>query len=110
MAGICSAFPSAAGAHDWFDVACCHARDCREISPAELKSYPEGIIWTSARSGHVWKIPWGAVSIIDKKPKIRISPDGRFYGCEQLQSSQWIGDGHYHTPAEAFCLYLGNGS
>lgn len=58
----------------------------------------------------MWKLPWDAISMIDKKPKIRISPDGKFYGCEQLQSSHWIGDGLYHTRAEAYCVYLGNGS
>lgn len=100
----------AANAHDWFDVACCHSDDCRPIDVSELQSYSQGIIWTSARSGRVWKIPFDAISAIDKKPKIRISPDGKYYGCEQLQSSQWIGDGLYHTPAAAFCLYLGNGS
>ena len=99
-----------AHAHDWFDYACCEEEDCRPIDAAELQSYPGGIQWTSARSGRVWKFPYSAVNPIDKQPVIRLSPDGKLYGCEQLERTEFKNGFKLVTPAVGRCLYLGGGS
>lgn len=95
---------SPARAHEWYDYACCEDHDCNVIDARELSYNPANRIWTwtSSRSGAVYIIHADSVSPIDKGPRIRVSKDGRYHGCERNVAS---GEG---TPAKwvPYCIYL----
>lgn len=57
---------------------CCNCRDCRQISGAdwsEVKVTIDGYVWSSSKSQATYSIPFGS-------PKIKISQDGFYHGCE----------------------------
>lgn len=82
---------SPAAAHDWYDNACCNATDCRPISGvkpdgtawSEVEQTAEGWVWTSSRTGRVWRFAEGGEPRNDGQPKVRPSWDGHHHGCER---------------------------
>lgn len=91
-----------AGAHEWYDAACCSDEDCHVIDWSELQRVDDKWIWTSAKSGAVHIINVNSVSPVDKQPRIRVSKDGKLHGCERNtadkpgEPDRWV----------AYCLYF----
>ena len=91
-----------AKAHGWFEQACCHDKDCKQISETELTREGDKLIWQSARSGARHVINVNAVSPVDKKPRIRPSQDSNFWGCEEN-----LADRPQDPPLwKAYCVYI----
>jgi hypothetical protein len=97
---------------NWYDEACCDNKDCRVIDSEEIWFEGDKLFWKSKRSGklHVihrdarmnWKQGQPGQ---DLGPKIRMSQDGQYHGCEYPTG------GPYGIPNDyqARCVYLPTG-
>jgi hypothetical protein len=96
------AWPSLAGAHEWYDTDCCDTRDCRPISGtnadgtrwSELREVEAGYEWTSSQTGRVYVFPHSS-------PKVRPSRNGEYHGCEIV-----VGEGPANGASIGMCIYI----
>lgn len=90
--------PTPARAHSWYDSDCCSEDDCRELDPSEVKSDgKDGWIWTSKRSGMVWKFPAKA----GESKRLRTRMDEHFHGCE----APLLDDRNSRAEWISYCFY-----
>ena len=79
-----------------YDISCCNAYDCRQLSADEIEETPTGYIWRSKHSSavHVYTHD----ERMDGSPgskRIRRSQDEFYHGCESNQ-----------VPPRKLCLYV----
>lgn len=91
-------------AHSWYEAACCNEEDCRVIDPSSV-TYDAAnrvYIWRSDLSGKTHVFHEDNVSSVDGKPKVRMSRDAQWHGCERNtadkpgSAASWVG----------YCLYI----
>jgi hypothetical protein len=90
--------------HSWYDAACCNEQDCRVIDGSSVTYDAANKIyyWKSDLSGKTHAFHEDNISSVDGKPKVRISRDGEYHGCERNtadrpgSSESWVG----------YCLYI----
>jgi hypothetical protein len=95
---------SPAKSHSWYDTACCNEQDCRVIdaSSGTYDAANKIYYWKSDLSGKTHAFHEDNISFVDGKPKVRISRDAQYHGCERNtadrpgSSESWVG----------YCLYL----
>jgi hypothetical protein len=95
---------SEASSHSWYDSACCNEQDCRLIDGSSVTYDAANKIyyWKSDLSGKTHAFHEDNISSVDGKPKVRISRDGEYHGCERNtadrpgSSESWVG----------YCLYI----
>jgi hypothetical protein len=89
---------------DWYDAGCCNNEDCRAIEASAVTYNPatRQYFWQSDLSGKLHVIHADNISPVDYQPRIRISRDGRYHGCERNTADK------PGSPASwvAYCLYL----
>lgn len=72
-------------AHSFYEPACCSDDDCAPLPDGAVKITADGYVWNGTL------FPFGS-------PKLRVSPDGEYHGCEY-----WIARaGKWNRP----CLYV----
>jgi hypothetical protein len=95
---------SPAQSHSWYDAACCNEQDCRVIDASSV-TYDAAnrvYLWRSDLSGKTHVFHEDNISSVDGKPKVRISRDAQYHGCERNTADRpgsseiWVG----------YCLYL----
>ena len=78
-----------------YDISCCNAYDCRQLSADEIEETPTGYIWRSKHSGAVHVYTHDERMSDHGSMRIRRSQDEFYHGCESNQ-----------VPARKLCLYV----
>lgn len=78
-----------------YDISCCNAFDCRQLSADEIEETPTGYIWRSKHSGAVHVYTHDERMSDHGSMRIRRSQDEFYHGCESNQ-----------IPARKLCLYV----
>jgi hypothetical protein len=98
-----------AGAHSWYDMACCNDEDCRPIPSSEVWFEDDKWFWKSSATGQLHVFHKDSRTDYAKgQPhedlgyRVRPSKDQRYHGCERPMRDE---KGNV-TDWKADCLYV----